>query len=211
MTILYYNCLMFGTKVLEVRHSKFNKDIKVVKSLGFGTYIQVNGLTQSGGVVESIWKSTLKKINNKDIKNCLILGLGGGTVVKLIRKKYPNVKIVGVEIDPLMVKLGNTYLGLEESKVDIKIQDAFKLTKGIFDLIIVDTYCGNKFPKKFESEKFLNNIKKILSNHGLVIFNRLFYKDNRKDALKFGEKLKQNFKIVDFFYPQANLMFICRK
>ena len=38
----------------------------------------------------------------------------------------------------LPVKPGN-YLGLEESKVDIKIQDAFKLTKGIFDLIIVDT------------------------------------------------------------------------
>lgn len=202
---------MFGIKVLEERHSKYNKDIKVIKSLGFGTYIQVNGLTQSGGVVESIWKSTLKKINNKDIKNCLILGLGGGTVANLIRKKYPNIKIVGVEIDPLMVELGNIYLGLKKSKVDIKIQDAFKLTKGIFDLIIVDIYCGNKFPKKFESEKFLSNIKNNLSNYGLVIFNRLFFKNNKKEVLVFEKKLKENFRKVDYFYPQANLMFICRR
>jgi spermidine synthase len=202
---------MFGTKILEERHSKYNKDIKIVKSLGLGTYIQVNGLTQSGGIVESIWKSTFKKINNKDIKNCLILGLGGGTVAKLIRKKYPKAKIAGIEIDPLMVQLGNVYLELKKSKVDIKIQDAFKLTKGIFDLIIVDIYCGNKYPKKFENEKFLDNIKKILSNNGLVVFNRLFYKDNKKDALNFERKLKQNFKKVDFFYPLSNLMFICRK
>ena len=54
---------MFGTKIFEVKHSKFNKNIKVIKSLGLGTYIQVNGLTQSGGVVESIWKYSFKKLN----------------------------------------------------------------------------------------------------------------------------------------------------
>jgi hypothetical protein len=49
---------MLGTRILEERKSKFNGDINVVRSLGFGTYIQVNNLTQSGGVVEEIWKET---------------------------------------------------------------------------------------------------------------------------------------------------------
>ena len=45
---------LIGTKVLEERHSKFNGDIKVVRRLGFGTYIQVEGVTQSGGVVYEV-------------------------------------------------------------------------------------------------------------------------------------------------------------
>ena len=43
--------LFSGPKVLEKKKSKINGEIKVVKTLGLGTYIQVNGLTQSGGVV----------------------------------------------------------------------------------------------------------------------------------------------------------------
>src|SRR5688572_6244371 len=115
---------MLGTKTLEVRKSKFNGEIKVVKTFGMGIYIQSNGLTQSGGIVETIWKSTIRKLKNKkpQVKTCLILGLGGGTVAKLIRKSWPNVKITGVDIDPMMVELGKKYLDLSEVKVDIKIQ-----------------------------------------------------------------------------------------
>lgn len=202
---------MFGTKVMEARTSKFNKNIKVIKSLGFGTYIQVNGLTQSGGVVESIWRETIKRIKIKKIKNILILGLGGGTVAKLLRKKYPNSKITGIEIDPLMVELGKKYLKLEKSNISVLIQDAYKLKKGKFDLIIVDMYCGSEFPKKFESEIFLKNVNNLLSKCGIVIFNRLFYKDNKNKALGFGNKLEKYFKRVNLFYPQANLMIFCGK
>lgn len=65
--------------ILEERKSKYNGDIKVVRSLGFGTYIQVNNLTQSGGMVEAIWKETLKRIHRSPITvhRSLILGLGG--------------------------------------------------------------------------------------------------------------------------------------
>lgn len=200
---------MFGTKVLEASKSKFNKDIKVIKSIGFGTYIQVNGLTQSGGVVESIWRETLKRIKIKKLENILILGLGGGTVAKLLRKKYPNSKLTGIEIDPLMIELGNKYLKLEKSNIKVLIQDAYKFNKGKFDLIIVDIYCGSEFPKKFEGEIFLKNVNNLLSKGGVVIFNRLFYKDNKNKALEFGNKLEKYFKEVNLFYPQANLMIFC--
>lgn len=202
---------MFGTKVLEVGKSKFNKNIKVIKSLGFGTYIQVNGLTQSGGVVESIWRETLKKIKIDKIKTILILGLGGGTVAKILRKKYPNAKIVGIEIDPFMIGLGKKYLKLDSLNVIIKIQDAYKFNKGKFDLIVVDTYCGDKYPKKLESEIFFKNVNNLLSESGVIIFNRLFYKENKNKALVFGNKLKKYFNRVNFFYPLANVMYFCTK
>jgi len=196
---------MIGTKILSVRRSKFNGDLKVVRSFGLGTYIQAGGLTQSGGIVESIWKSTLKKIKSKEIEKVLILGLGGGTVAKLTRKYWPDAEVMGIDIDPVMVELGEKYLGLGETNVKIKIQDAGKPISGKFDLVIVDLYQGDKFPKKFEDEKFL----KSLTRNKLVIFNRLYYGDKRPEAVKFGLKLQKIFKKVEYYYPEANLMFLC--
>ncbi|KKR44389.1 MAG: hypothetical protein UT76_C0005G0015 [Candidatus Woesebacteria bacterium GW2011_GWB1_40_12] len=105
---------MLGTKVIEEKKSEFNGNLKVMSTLGMGTYIQSDGLTQSGGIVETIWKQTLRRINHQPstINHCLILGLGGGTVAKLVRKKWPEAKITGVDIDPIMVELGEKYLGL---------------------------------------------------------------------------------------------------
>lgn len=198
---------MFGTKILEERNSKFNENIRVVRSLGFGNYIQVNGLTQSGGVVEEIWKSTLKKVPEKNIDNILVLGLGGGTLAKLLRKKYPNAKITGVEIDEVMVELGKKYLDLDKYNIDIKIEDAKSYKFKKHDLVIVDMYSGVNFPKEFESELFL----KKLSKFPIVIINRLYFGDKRPDTVRFGDKLEKIFKNVIWHYPVANLMFICEK
>ncbi|MFH1863767.1 MAG: hypothetical protein ABIJ85_02580, partial [bacterium] len=119
-----FSSLLSGTKILEERKSKYNGDIKVVKSLGYGTYIQVEGLTQSGGVVTDVWRTTLKKLRTKEIKNCLILGLGGGSAAKLVRKYWPDCKIIGVDIDPVMAELGKKYLGLGQIRMEIEICDA---------------------------------------------------------------------------------------
>ena len=205
---------MFGIKVLEERKSEYNGDIKVVRSLGYGTYIQVEGLTQSGGIVESIWKSTLKRIaysQKRIVKNCLILGLGGGSAAKLVRKYWPDCKITGVDIDPVMAELGKKYLGLGQIRMEIEICDAltYPLSTVRCDLVIVDLYCGDEFPKKFESKRFRSLVHGLLTDSGVAVFNRLYYGEKRKEAVKFGNKLEKIFKNVEWFYPQANLMLLC--
>ncbi len=207
---------MIGTKVLEERKSKFNGELKVVRSLGFGTYIQSNGLTQSGGIVETIWKQTLKKIRRKrqNIKDILILGLGGGTVAKLVKKYWPEAKITGVDIDPIMVEFGKKYLGLDKVDIEIKIVDVYDFMSNIskqksFDLVIVDLYNGDKFPEKFGTENYIQLVRTVLKSGGIAIFNRLYYGDKRREAVKFGGKLQKSFSHVDWYYPEANLMFLC--
>lgn len=201
---------MFGTKILEERESKFNGHLKVVRSLGFGTYIQAEGLTQSGGIVETFWKQTIKKVNRSPftVHHSFILGLGGGTVAKLIRKNWPEAKIIGIDIDPIMVEWGKKYLELDKTNVEIKIQDAYDF-KGRYDLIIIDLYNGETFPEKFESKEFLNKVKSSLTEKGIAVFNRTYYGDKRPETVKFGNKLKKIFSKVEWFYPEANLMFVC--
>jgi len=201
---------MLGTKVLEERESEYNGHLKVSRSLGFGTYIQADGLTQSGGIVGVIWKPTLKKVKSEQliIKSCLILGLGGGTAAKYIRLFWSEAKITGIDIDPEMVALGKKYLGLDQVGVDIKIHDATKFV-GKFDLIIIDLYNGGKFPEKFMDPKFLSKVKNSLEDGGTAVFNRTYYGDKRLEAVKFGLKLQKIFSHVEYFYPEANLMFLC--
>lgn len=170
-----------------------------------GAYIQAGGLTQSGGIVESIWKSTLKQIKAKNVLRILILGLGGGTVAKLLRKKYPDAKITGVEIDPMMIELGKKYLDLDKYNIDIKICDANKFKFGKYDLVIVDMYNGDNLPKEFENDAFLKKLTKFPT----VIINRLYFGDKRPDTVRFGNRLEKIFSKVTWFYPEANLMFLC--
>ncbi len=207
---------MIGTKILDERNSKYNGKIRVVRSFGLGTYIQAEGLTQSGGIVETIWRSTLKKINHYPliIDNCLILGLGGGTVAKLVKKLWPDAKITGVDIDPVMIEFGKKHLGLDQVDVDIKVGDALeiceKLKPGYFDLIIVDLYSGDKYPEKFATEQFFHLAGGRLKKDGIIVFNRLYYGDKRPAAVKFGHKIEKIFSSVTWSYPEANLMFLCK-
>jgi len=201
-----------GQKVLEEVTSAINGKVRVVKSLALGTYIQVEGLTQSGGVVYGVWKSTLSKAKRRkpEVLNCLILGLGGGSAATLIKKYWPRAQVVGVDIDPLIVKMGRKYLGLKDLKVIFSdAADFLKKSKKKFDLILIDTYIGYEFPKKFEGESFLKNVKKSLVPFGIAVFNRLYMADRRAMAVRFGEKLDNVFKKVERVYPEANVMFLC--
>ncbi len=206
----------FLEKVLETSYSLLSGEIRVIKSLAWGTFIQIGGITQSGGVVEQIWKDVVKKING-EFDNILILGFGGGSVAKILRKKFKDSKIVGVEIDPLMVKMGKKYLGMSGKIAKVYTDDALNWllrNRGRkFDLIVVDVYQGKVFPKKFESDNFLNLAASFLSEEGILIFNRLYTSDLgvRKSALRFGEKLEKKFKRVVRLFPCANLIFLCSK
>jgi len=210
--------IITGIYVAEQWNSPINGKVSVVKSIAFGTYIQAGNLTQSGGVVYEIWKKALRKIYKSQITNhhSLILGLGGGSVAKIIDKLWPEAKITGVDIDPIMVELGKKYLGLDKIKLDVVIDDAEKYlihnTKykiHAFDLICVDLYVGDESPKKFESDAFLKLIHRLLSVDGVVVFNRLYYGEKRKQTMLFGEKAKKCFSKVEYFFPEANLMLIC--
>lgn len=207
---------MILDRVLEVKNSRFNGEVKVVKSLAWGTYIQVGGITQSGGVVEKIWREALKNIEG-DFEDILILGLGGGSVAKILRNEFRGAKITGVEIDPVMVEMGQKYLGTKELDVEIVIDDAYsfllKNKNKKFDLIVVDIYQGKTYPSFFESDEFLDLVRTVLARgSGTLVFNRLYTSDAgvRKSAVKFGERLEKKFSKVERVFPLANLVFICK-
>lgn len=210
--------------------SKISGEIVVQEQLGLYT-LHVQNLIQSGGIVKGIWKKPLHFVQGKPfVSKCLMLGLGGGTVVQLIKLQFPQAKIVCIEIDPEIIKIGKKYFGLgkiadlETVEIDafewvrIQAQSQHKNTsdggpRGLlrgerrkFDLIIVDLYLGDKFPPQAEKDKFLAKVKNLLSKGGMTIFNRL-----RSDETEnFEKKLKKYFSSVKKVETPTNLFFLAK-
>lgn len=201
-----------GSVTLTSVDSPINGTLTVKWDAFAGYQILGGGLWQVGGPVEDIWRVVLRTINNEGFvpKNCLILGLGGGTIAKLVRKNWSDVIITGVDIDPVIVDLGKKYMNLNKLGVDIHISDAatFKSNQK-YDLICVDMYVGDKFPEKFEQSGFLQSVRELLSKNGKVIFNRLYYGTKRKDADLFEKKLKTIYPIVKAHYPEVSALYEC--
>lgn len=213
--------MFFYPKTIETRKSKINGEIKVVKLLG--TYRLVVGkYTQSGGLVYSIWKKALKKIK-KQIKSSkpkiLILGLGAGNAAEIANQYWPKAKIIGIDLDKIIIELGKKYFLLDKiSNLTIIQTDAIKWVtnkskekKEAFDIIIIDLYIGTNPPKEVSSDYFLKQIHRLLSLNGLAVFNRLTIKGQRQKTKKFKSKLETIFKTVQKVPTPANLVLSVHK
>lgn len=206
-------------KVIEEAKSQINGKVTVVRDIALGTFIKVEGLTQSGGVVAEVWGQCLKEVKKikPSVKKSLVLGLGGGSAAKLINKFWPDAKIKGIDIDPVMVELGKKYMGLDKIPVDIVLEDAGifvnreVMTTNVYDLVLVDMYVGTEVPKQFEDVQFLRKVLNLLTRDGVAVFNRLYYDKKRVDAVVFAKQLNIVYKKVEPFYPEANVMYICTK
>jgi spermidine synthase len=205
-----------GYAVLEKADSEINGLVEVREDFFGRRSLLVGGISQSGYLIEKTWQ---KPINHLPltINHCLILGLGAGSVAKVIHNFFPKAKITGVEIDPIMIKMGKKYFDLSTVKnLEIRIADAFSTinhrlsTINHYDLILVDLYLGKEVPKKAKSEEFIKNVKKLLSPSGAAIFNRLYYGEKKKEAEEFKTKLEKVFSKVEPLQIDVNIFFLCQ-
>lgn len=133
-------------------------------------------------------------VPDNDVSNALILGLGGGTVARLLRKKWPDIRIVAYELDPVIIKVAQDYFDLDK-KVEIRLQDyrqALK-TNEKFDLIVVDLYLGSRFLGGAKTEDFLRRLTQKLTPHGRVAINRV-REVGSAELAKMEEIMKRVFK-----------------
>lgn len=195
-------------------NSPYNGKILVIESMG-RLYLDVDGLMQSGPFLEQTWNKGLKKLGvfNTSIKKVLILGLGGGSFVKVIKKNFPKAYITGVDIDPVIVDIGKQYFGLAEDEgLEIVIADAQSYIKQAsslrkeYDLVFIDMYTGYEIPQFAQEESFLKKIYSLKTKSGCVIFNRLYFQKYKSEANDFLDKISKMFEDVSTVAVYANLL-----
>lgn len=191
--------------------SRYNNKIIVREIYGKNSITDDTGdFMQSGTWEEDVWKVALSNLQSP-IKSCLMLGVAGGTIVDLLAKSIKLEKIVGVEIDPMMIKAGVEFFDLLKHKeLQIINADAYKYvikTNAKFDITLVDLFIGSKVPNFVNNSRFLKKLSKISTK---TIINSSSHTDETRmfsDSLQL--KLKKHFASVKIEKTRWNTIFIC--
>jgi len=136
-----------------------------------------------------------KNINHyKNGNNTLLLGLGGGTLYKQLRKNNLNVDVV--EIDQRIENIAKEFFHIEDD-LNVVVDDArhyVNTTKKKYDIIIYDLYHSETPPIHLMTSEAFDEIKSILTPDGLLIINFYGYiKDSKgKGARSLYKTLKSN-------------------
>lgn len=130
----------------------------------------------SYGSLQKILEYALSKIEFDNVKHVLILGLGGGSVISSLRKKFDfNGGIQAVDIDEKIIAIAKNDFDICTShNLMISKYDAYKFVKKNdkkHDLIIIDLFINNEVPDQFYSVIFCENISKLVNENGYFIFN----------------------------------------
>ncbi len=150
-------------------------------------------------------------------KSVLILGLGLGSVIRLLEMKAKDRFVyTAVEIDPEICKLVQKYtLSDIEAPVEVNNVDAEKflmLRDEKHDLILMDIFQSAEIPKRFQSPEFLHRLKELLSDNGIILYNRMNVTDkDQTDNSAFDKDFSQVFPRYKALEIKQNFIFINNK
>jgi len=117
-------------------------------------------------------------LDQLNIQNVLILGFGLGSIPILLEQNFgKKYHYTGIEIDEEVLYLANKYAIPDiNSGIELVCADAIhyvNLSSIKYDMIAVDLFQDDIIPQQFEEPTFLENLKKLLSPKGILLYNRL--------------------------------------
>jgi predicted RNA methylase len=189
--------------------SSWSKSIEVTWTNG-ELVLDSENTNYSYGSLQRILRLGLKKIGFRQIKamnKILVLGVAGGSVIKtLVSEVSYKGAITGVEIDPEIIKVANSYFNLSQiPNLSIVISDAFEFVLQAnekYDLIIVDIFQDTNMPGFLFENFFTEKLCSLLQYKGHILFNTMVL--NKKDNLR-NEKY-----CSEFYQPNFRLKTIPR-
>ena len=141
----------------------------------------VAGVVQSvavdSGDVAGYWSALLPAVRPR---RALVLGLGGGTLVHLLRRRFGELAVVGVDDDSEVLALGRAAFSLEVPRLEIVEQDAVAYVatcRERFDYICVDLYRGSELERRSLGRPFLRGLRALATPGAEIVLN--LFQDRR--------------------------------
>src|SRR5579862_1751386 len=115
---------------------------------------------------------------NPDPNQILVIGLGGGTLPKVMAKLLPQASIDAVEIDPAVVQVAQRYFGFQtDAHIHVTEQDGRVYVRRMqragkrYELIMLDAYDNQYIPEHMLTREFLGEVRSLLQPGGVVAAN----------------------------------------
>ncbi|MBW2962068.1 spermidine synthase [Mesonia aestuariivivens] len=155
--------------------SEFSGELEVTWLNG-KKILDTKNANYSYGTLHQILDVALQKTNANRGGHTLILGLGGGSILQLLRKKYNFYgKITAVELDPKIIEIAKKEFNIQQYEpLEVIGEDAEKFVKQNdkkFDTVIVDLFIDIKVPEQFYEIEFWQNVSILLQPKATIIFN----------------------------------------
>jgi len=105
----------------------------------------------------------------------LVIGLGGGSVVKRMWRDYPDMRLDVVEIDPVVADVARSLFALpEDERIRVFIEEGREyvdVCTETYDIIIVDAFDDDRVPRPLLTEEFLRECRDCLAPGGVIAYN----------------------------------------
>ncbi|MFC1739385.1 spermidine synthase [Planctomycetota bacterium] len=120
----------------------------------------------------------------------LVLGLGGGVIPREMHHYLPELEIDVAEIDPEIPVIAKRFFGFHENdNLKVHIADGRMFIKKQlqqepvpkYDIVILDAFNSDYIPFHLMTKEFLDQVKGVLAEDGVVIAN-VFYSNRLFDA-----------------------------
>lgn len=142
----------------------------------------------------------------------LILGFGAGSIYHILRKQHPHLHMVGVDADPEVWRLANTYFLPQQDpyleQVCAFAEDFSDKPSGPYRAIFVDVFINTATPDFFGEGYFWVNLAKLLAPEGKMYVNLMPKEGENPAALS---HIRNVFNDVLLLHPTAeNLVVVAQ-
>jgi spermidine synthase len=149
----------------------------------------------------------------KTPKRILSIGLGGGSVIGMLQKIYPDATIDAVDINPAMVMIANDYFGVVPNKnLHIHTMDGYdfirKHPENTYDYVLLDAYQDRSIPDVFVGDDFIRALMRVNRDGAIVAIN--LYAEARDQGI--DQSYSPYFESLDREYIADNtILFLSRR
>lgn len=131
-------------------------------------------------------------------RSALLLGMGGGTVARLLQRRFGPLAITGVDASAAMLAAAGDF-GAPLSHYRPVQTDAFAFVRNTderYEFIAVDLYCADRFERGALALPFLRALAARLSPGGTVAWN-LFQDASRDRCLEKIERVFERLRLCE--------------
>ncbi|MCC2595595.1 fused MFS/spermidine synthase [Pusillimonas sp. MFBS29] len=134
-----------------------------------------------------------------DVRNVLIVGLGGATLPVALGKILPNATIDSIEIDPAVARVAERYFGYRQGpRQRLFIEDGRAFVERArkegeqYDMVMLDAFDTDYIPAHLLTREFFEEVYAILAPDGVLVANSftvstMYARESATYAAVFGD------------------------